>query len=82
METIFFANKVVGGVHEVKNRNEPNIQIRSIIERVVHPAYQPISKSDVSFCDAAILKVDRPFILNDFVRKVKLPAYNYDPPSK
>ncbi len=66
----------------MKNRNEPNIQICSILERVVHPAYQPISKSDVSFCDAAILKVDRPFILNAFVRKVKLPPFNYDPPGK
>ena len=66
----------------MKNRNEPNIQIRPIIERVVHPAYQPISKSDVPFFDAAILKVDRPFILNAFVRKVKLPPYNYDPPGK
>jgi len=48
----------------------------------VHPGFQPISKSDVSFCDAAILKVDRPSILNAFVRKVKLPPFNYDTPGK
>jgi hypothetical protein len=66
----------------VKNRNEPNIQIRSIIDRVVHPAYQPISINEVYFCDAAILKVDRPFILNAFVRKVNLPPYDFDPPGK
>jgi hypothetical protein len=45
----------------------------------VHPAYRPDSRITVAFCDAAIIRVDRPFIFNEFVKKVKLPPHGYDP---
>jgi hypothetical protein len=45
----------------------------------VHPSYQPTSVSDIGFCDAPIIKVDRPFIFNAFVEKIKLPPHEYDP---
>jgi hypothetical protein len=64
----------------VKNHNEPNIQIRSIIEIVLHPAFQRATRFDLPVCDAAILKVDRSFNFNEFVRKINLPPYGYDPP--
>ncbi len=74
--------KIIAGVHAWENLNERNRQIRSIIERIEHPAYQRFTKFDVSFCDAAILKVDEPFIFNAFVKKVDLPPFDYDPPGK
>jgi hypothetical protein len=49
---------------------------------VKHPAYQPQSTSVLEFCDAAIIKVDLPFIFNDFVKKVKLPPHDYRPKGK
>ena len=57
----------------------PNIQIRSIADGVVHPDYHPTSASDAAFCDAAIIKVDRPFIFNAAVKKIKLPPHDHDP---
>jgi hypothetical protein len=45
----------------------------------LHPAYQLNTADDVPFCDAAVIKVDRPFIFNHFVRKVKLPPHDYEP---
>ena len=57
----------------------PNIQIRAVISSVKHPAFQPSSASDLGFCDAAIIKVNWPFVFNDFVRKVKLPPHDYRP---
>jgi len=66
----------------VHTPNGLNIQIRSIADGVMHPAYQPPSASALGFCDAAIITVDRPFIFNDFVKKIKLPPHEYDPKGK
>jgi len=45
----------------------------------LHPAYQPISTTNAAFCDAAIIKVDQPFIFHEFVQKINLPPPGYDP---
>jgi len=70
----------VAGLHSTKQQTGPNIQIRAIASSVKHPNYQPPSASDAAFCDAGIIKVDKPFIFNQFVRKIKLPPFDHDPP--
>ena len=71
--------QIIAGSHNFKNGIEMTIQKRQIILRVQHPAYRPDNAVDIEFCDAAILKVDRPFTFNQFVRKIKLPPHGYDP---
>jgi hypothetical protein len=60
-------------------RNGPDIQIRAIFRSALHPAYQPSTANDVPFCDAAVIKVDRPFLFNEYVRRVNLPPHENDP---
>jgi hypothetical protein len=76
---VLFCKKIIAGLHNINLRNGPDIQIRAILRSVVHPAYQRSTRMDAPFCDAAVIKVDRPFIFNDYVRKVNLPPHDNDP---
>jgi Trypsin len=79
-EIIFQLAAIYAGAHDFQESPTAALQIRQIVEKVVHPEMiaQP-EKAPIEYADLSLLRVSDRFEFNEFVQKITMAPAGYKP---